>query len=508
MGKKTKIKAKFGRYLLLKRIARGGMAEIFRAVAFGEEGFAKRVAIKRMLPALTEDPKFVDMFIAEAKLAAGLNHANIVQIHDFGCIEDRLYHTMEYVQGLNISEIVREMQDHGQPVPVGPACYITTEALYGLDHAHRQKDRQGQPLDIIHRDISPSNIIVSFDGSVKIADFGIAKATAVRSRTRSGVIKGKFKYMSPEQAQGQPLDQRTDLFSLGVCLYKMLTLQDVYPGKTEHSMLMQAREAKFTPPRMINPAIPEPLQAIMQTAMHQKREQRYASAAAFRDALEAFMFKAGLQMFSSNLARYMRDGFGHIVQEDQAELAAEAERIARAQPEAATMAQLRAADDEEISTMIIDRALLDSQLGGKLADLGPEPAEDEGTDEATVPSMARPTPFLLSRAQPLEPDPVVEPAPQDDPGAEGKPLVWDDAGAQDDWDDETEMNTSQRPFVDIKKLRARAAAEEQSKSRKERPTLDALPEASEEQKRPLGQRRTRPLPAFKPSDEDDESGDA
>ncbi len=508
MGTKTKIKAKFGRYLLLKRIARGGMAEIFRAVAFGEEGFAKRVAIKRMLPDLTRDPKFVDMFIAEAKLAAGLNHANIVQIHDFGCIDDRLYHAMEYVQGLNISEIVREMTEQGQPVPVGPACYIITEALYGLDHAHRQKGDKGEPLHLIHRDISPSNIIVSFDGSVKIADFGIAKATAFRSRTRSGVIKGKFKYMSPEQARGQQLDQRSDLFSLGVCLYKMLTLADVYPGKTEQQMLMQAREARFIPPRDLNPVVPEALQAIMHKAMHADRELRYPSAAAFRDALEAFMFEAGLQMFSSNLARYMRDGFGHVITQDQTELAAEADRIARAQPKAATMAELRAADDEEISTMVVDRALLDSQLGGKLADLGDDD-EDEGTEEATVPSMARPTPFALPRAD-LEPAPAdeedQEPEPASEPqGAQGvRPLIWDDgAGEPDDWDDETEMNTDRRPFLDLSKLREEARGE--GGGRKESTTVDAMPKAADDEDRPLGQRRThRMMPTIDPDDGDAE----
>jgi serine/threonine protein kinase len=411
----------FGRYLLLRRIAKGGMAEIHRAVAFGEEGFAKRVALKRMLPELTKDPKFVDMFINEAKLAASLNHANIVQLHEFGCIDDRLYLAMEYVHGLNVSEIVSQMRRIGQPVPIGPACFITAEALYGLDHAHRLADRQGQPQQVIHRDVSPSNLIVSFDGHVKIADFGIAKATQFRGRTRSGVIKGKFKYMSPEQARGQALDQRADLFSLGTCLYKMLTLKDVYVGKSEQSILMQAREGDIRPPREHNPNLPPELEALLLKALNRDRERRFASAAEFRDDLEAFLFKAQLKMFSSDLARFMRDGFADVIRSDERELADEAEWIARSQPHASTMAEMRAADDAEISTMIVDRKQLEKHLGLESLQLD----DDTGTDAPTVPSIARPT-------LPAMPKAATTPA---------GPLIWDEPAQGDDWDDETDLVT-------------------------------------------------------------------
>lgn len=486
--------SRFGRYLLLKRIARGGMAEIYRAAAYGEEGFAKRVAIKRMLPKLTKDPEFVDMFIAEAKLAAGLNHANIVQIHDFGCIDDRLYHAMEYVHGMNISELVIEMRKHGQPVPVGPACFIVCEAAYGLEHAHNHRDRQGRPLSIIHRDVSPSNIIVSFDGQVKIADFGIAKASWVRRETRTGVIKGKFKYMSPEQARGKRLDQRTDLFSLGVCLFKMLTLRDVYNGKSEQTLLMQAREGKIETVRKHNPVVSEKLEAILAKVMHPDREQRYPDATSFRDALENFLFANKLQMFPSSLARYMRDGFGHIMGEDQLELASEAEQTARSQPKASTMAEMRAADEEEISTMIIDRMQLDVK---DLPSLDDDDDEESATAIETMPERCRPTAPMLPRAEmPALEAPKMEdlPAFDDDETVSGTgaaPLVW---GAESDWDDETE---AEEPRL---ARRAKGPTTEPTMPSM-RPSKAAKPEPG----RPLEQRRTRPVmpAAQKPPDEDD-----
>lgn len=472
----------FGRYLLLKRIAKGGMAEIHRAVAFGEQGFTKPVAIKRMLPALSREPKFVDMFIDEAKLAAGLHHANIVELHDFGCIDNRLFHVMEYVQGLNVSQIISGLKQLGQPVPVALACFIVIEALYGLDHAHRNRDPQGRPQHVIHRDISPSNILVSFDGAVKLADFGIAKVTWSRQRTRTGVIKGKFKYMSPEQASGRDLDQRSDLFSLGVCLYKMLTLRDAYDGKTEQTQLLQARQAEFTPPRAINPAIAEPLEAILLRAMHREREQRYPTTAALRDALEGWVFDSGIKLFSSDLARFVADAFGDRIRVAQAELAAEARRIERAQPRPQSVDRMRAADFDDMSTLVLDPRGAD---GSRPNDAAAADAPDSRTAAATIPSLKRPPPYALPRVE-VDVDIASERPAASDTAA---------APAAADWDDETELAApAPRP----------PAAAEDPAAAAERTRVDGARKPSG---RSLGQRRTRPLPVVDGDDEGEPGGD-
>ncbi len=455
----------FGRYLLLKRIAKGGMAEIHRAVAFGEQGFTKPVAIKRMLPALSREAKFVDMFIDEAKLAAGLHHANIIELHDFGCIDNRLFHVMEYVQGLNASQIISGLKQLGQPVPVAMACFIVVEALYGLDHAHRNRDQQGRPQHVIHRDISPSNILVSFDGAVKLADFGIAKVTWSRQRTRTGVIKGKFKYMSPEQARGRDLDQRSDLFSLGVCLYKMLTLRDAYEAKTEQTQLLQARQAEFAPPRAINPAIAEPLEAIVLRAMHRDREQRYPTAAAFRDALEGWVFDSGIKLFPSDLARFLADAFGDRIRVAQAELAAEARRIERAQPRPQSVDRMRAVDFDDVSTLVLDPRAAQPDR----PDHPDRPAPRCDTAAATVPSLVRPPPYGLPAAA-IDPDAV-------DAGraaaAAGQPEP-----AAADWNDETALTApAPRPAradaAEAEPDERTAAAADRGPPRRPLPTAEA-----------------------------------
>jgi hypothetical protein len=472
----------FGRYLLLKRIAKGGMAEIHRAVAFGEQGFAKPVAIKRMLPALSRESKFVDMFIDEAKLAAGLHHANIVELHDFGCIDNRLFHVMEYVQGLNVSQIINGLKQLGQPVPVALACFIVIEALYGLDHAHRNRDPQGRPQHIIHRDISPSNILVSFDGAVKLADFGIAKVTWSRQRTRTGVIKGKFKYMSPEQARGRDLDQRSDLFSLGVCLYKMLTLRDAYEGKTEQTQLLQARQAEFIPPRRINPAVAEPLEAIVLRAMQREREQRYPTAAALRDALEGWVFESGIKLFSSDLARFLADAFGDRIRVAQAELAREARRIDRAQPRPQSVDRMRAVDFEDMSTLVLDPRAADAAAAAGAAEAD---APDSHTAAATVPSLKRPPPYALPRVE-VDVDVTSE-----------RPAAGEAAAAPAaaDWDDETEL-AAPAPRPPATAADPAAAAE--------RTRVDSARGAAG---RPLEQRRTQPLPVVDEDEGDDPSDD-
>jgi len=325
----------FGRYMLLKRIAKGGMAEIYRAMSYGAEGFMKLVAIKRIRPELCRDFHFIDMFINEAKIVSNLSHPNIVQIFDFGRIEDALYHCMEYVHGKNLLDILRAMKERGPSAVIELACTILLEVLNGLDQAHRQKDALGNPLNIIHRDMSPANIIVSYDGEVKIADFGIAKAAQTTIQTMGGIVKGKYKYMSPEQARGETVDQRTDVFSAGICLYEMLTLKEMYGGTSGVQLLERVRQADYKLPRRINPAIPKELDAILLKALDKDRDQRFQTAAGFRDALTEYLEEHRLQLSRQWLADFMGELFKSSIETERQALAEEFKRAEDLRPDAA-----------------------------------------------------------------------------------------------------------------------------------------------------------------------------
>ncbi|NMB73804.1 MAG: protein kinase [Myxococcales bacterium] len=333
----------FGKYVLQRRIAIGGMAEVFRARAFGAEGFEKLVAIKRMLPHLSSDAQFVSMFINEAKLAASLSHKNIAQIYDFGCIDQLYFISMEYIHGKDIADIIRVLRDRGLSTPIEMVCFLFAEVLNGLDHAHRPTDAFGNPLALIHRDISPHNILVSYEGEVKIVDFGIAKAASTTIQTTGGVLKGKYSYMSPEQAHGLPLDHRTDVFSLGVCFYEMLTLQKMFKGANDLAILEKVRETDFIKPRDINPAIPEELQAQLLRALEKNPQDRWSGGAEWRDALENFMFSNGLHYSSAWLASFMREIFREEIERERAEFAEEAQVVERLRTEARRAARLEAA---------------------------------------------------------------------------------------------------------------------------------------------------------------------
>jgi serine/threonine protein kinase len=316
--------SRFGRYVLLRRIAVGGMAEIYRAIAFGSEGFRKPVAIKRLLPFLSENSEYVEMFIREARLAAMLNHANIVQLYDFGRIEGRLYISMEYVHGKDLAELIDRVREESYTVPAELACHLLIQVLEGLRYAHTTHSDTVGKAGLIHRDVTPPNIMISFSGEVKIADFGIAKFP--REKTSEGTtLKGKLSYMSPEQAQGLPLDHRSDLFSLAICVIELMTLKHVFDGRNDFDVLNRIREVKFTPPREINPAIPEQLEAILLKALERDPEDRYQNADEFYAAVESFMIEMNYRYSASWLANYMRDLFKEDLEVEREELRAEGE---------------------------------------------------------------------------------------------------------------------------------------------------------------------------------------
>jgi len=237
----------YGEYYLTKRIAYGGMAELFRARRrTGVEGFEKILAIKKILPHLSSDRDFITMFINEAKIAAQLSHENIVQIFDFGKFEESYYLAMEYVWGNSLKAIQTKAQEQG--LPLNLALYTISRACMGLDYAHRKKGTGSETLDIVHRDISPQNILVSYEGEVKLVDFGIAKAAFQSAETKSGVFKGKIPYMSPEQVMGGHIDRRSDIFSLGIVLYELLTGQRLFQGVSEFEIIEKVKTCQITPP--------------------------------------------------------------------------------------------------------------------------------------------------------------------------------------------------------------------------------------------------------------------
>jgi serine/threonine protein kinase len=269
----------YGPYRLMKKIAVGGMAEVFKAKRTGVEGFEKVVAVKRILPHLSDNKEFVDMFIDEAKMVAGLTHTNIVQISDLGKLEKSYYIAMEYVHGRDLRSILRRAKDRGLRLPLDLTVLIVSKVCSALEFAHRKKDERGRPMLIVHRDISPQNILISFEGEVKLTDFGIAKAATKARITDAGALRGKLLYMSPEQAWGKPMDRRSDLFSLGIVFYEMVTDQKPFLGSSEMSILEMVRECRVAPPSDVNPRIPEKLEKVVMTALERDPDHRYQDAA-------------------------------------------------------------------------------------------------------------------------------------------------------------------------------------------------------------------------------------
>jgi len=298
----------YGPYRLVDRVAVGGMAEVFKAKRGGVEGFEKIVAVKRILPHLSENKEFVDMFVNEAKMVAGLTHPNIVQIHELGKIEKSYYIAMEYVQGRDLRTIMRRAREKGLRIPLDLSLRIVNQVCAALDYAHRKKDDRGRAMEIVHRDVSPQNILISFEGNVKLADFGIAKAATKAHTTDRGALRGKLMYMSPEQAWGKPIDRRSDLFSLGLVLYEMITDARPFlngPGSaSEMGLLETVRQCRIAPPRSLNPRIPETLERIVLKALEPDPDQRYQDAGEWGRALERFL-REQPPLSANELARFM-----------------------------------------------------------------------------------------------------------------------------------------------------------------------------------------------------------
>ena len=300
---------KFGKYLLLERIAVGGMAEVFVAKAFGVEGFERLLAIKKILPTMGEDAEFISMFVDEARIAVQLSHANIVQVLELGKHDENLYISMEYISGRDLRQLIDRFRKRQQPMPIPQACLIVAEVCEALAYAHRKRDAAGRPLGIVHRDVSPQNVLVSFEGEVKLIDFGIAKAESRLQKTQAGILKGKFSYMSPEQVKGQPIDGRSDVFACGILLWELICGDKLFTGDSDFAVLEKVRNGIVPAPRTMTRTCPEGLEKVILKALATDPNQRYQSASELHDDLMRFTLLGDMVYGHRQLAEWLREEF-------------------------------------------------------------------------------------------------------------------------------------------------------------------------------------------------------
>ncbi|MBO6933760.1 MAG: serine/threonine protein kinase [Deltaproteobacteria bacterium] len=311
----------FGKYTLIAKIGHGGMAEVFLAAAKGPAGFTKLSVVKRLHPHLEEEEVLVGMFLDEARLAARLNHPNVVQTFDVGDVDGLHYLAMEYLEGQSLARLLKRVARSGQTIPLGMACRIFTEALHGLEYAHTLEDYDGTPLGVVHRDISPGNLFLTYEGQVKVLDFGIAKAGTQLTETRAGQVKGKFAYIAPEQARSGQHDHRADLWSLGVVMWEVIAGKRLFKGDSEISTLNNALRSDIV---QLDQAVdvPPELSAIVGRALQRDPEQRYRSARELREDIVAFMQREGLHSTRSELGSFLAGFFDKDRDEQRAILKA------------------------------------------------------------------------------------------------------------------------------------------------------------------------------------------
>lgn len=295
------------RYRPLYKLDAGGMAEVYVAEAESMAGFKKKVAIKRILPGLIKDQRFVRMFLDEARLSLRLNHANVVSVFDIGESENTYFIVMDFVHGTNLKALLEYQAKKGGAMPVALTVWILNEILKGLAYAHKLTDSEtGRPIGIVHRDISPPNILVSWNGEVKLTDFGLAKATTQLESTDPGVVKGKYSYLSPEAARGEEIDHRADVFSTGILAFEMLTGRRLFRGKNDYQTIALVRACDVPSVRSYNPSVPEDLEAVLMKALSKDIKDRYADADDFSDALLQFLFSNRLKTGARDLIEYCR----------------------------------------------------------------------------------------------------------------------------------------------------------------------------------------------------------
>ena len=299
----------YGKYHLLERIAVGGMAEVFLAKAFGVAGFERLLVIKRILPHMAEDREFIDMFVDEARIASTLNHSGIAQILELGQEDGAYFIAMEFIHGRDLGRLQERLRKNNRVMPIPIAVLVVSRLCEALEYAHRKTDSAGNSLRIIHRDVSPGNVLISYDGDVKLIDFGIAKAQNRMGRTTAGTLKGKFGYMSPEQVRGLPLDHRSDIFAAGIILYELLTGERLFAGESDFGTLEKVRNATVIPPSTYNRRIPRELERLVLRALAREPEERYEWASDLQQDLARYLMFEGALTTGKSLAAFMRELF-------------------------------------------------------------------------------------------------------------------------------------------------------------------------------------------------------
>ncbi|HEY5951851.1 MAG TPA: TonB family protein, partial [Kofleriaceae bacterium] len=299
-----------GRYTVLQHIATGGMADVLLARTDGIEGYERHVVLKRIRAEHAKDKRFITMFVDEARVAAGLHHQNIVQVYDIGESNGEYFFAMEYIHGEDLRKLLSAVSKSRKHMPLDYVCSIVSAAASGLHYAHERRDNSKRALNIVHRDVSPSNILIGYDGAVKVVDFGIAKAAMRTVETRSGSLKGKVSYMSPEQCKGEDIDRRSDVYALGVLLYELTTTTRLFKGDNDYLVMDAIVNGKVPLPRVRRPDLPNELSSIIMRALAVDANRRYQTAEDLRMALEHFAVKNNLTASTAALASYMRKMFG------------------------------------------------------------------------------------------------------------------------------------------------------------------------------------------------------
>jgi serine/threonine-protein kinase len=358
-----------GKYRLIAELGHGGMAEVYLAVVRGPAGFNKLVVIKQIRPQLAEDPEFLGMFLDEARLAARLSHNNVVQTNEVGQEGERYFIAMEYLEGQPLNRIVHRLQKTGG-LPLAQHVKLICDTLSGLHHAHELADYDGTPLGVVHRDVTPHNVFVTYDGQVKVVDFGIAKALNSSSETRSGVLKGKVAYMAPEQARGERVDRRADIFSVGVMLWEAATGKRLWKGVPDITILQRLLSGEIPSPRTVKPETSEKLEAIIMKALAHQRDERYATAADLQTALETFLDESGERVHSRDIGKSVTSAF----EADRAKIKGIIDEQLRAKPAQASALSLPIIDQVTHSNSSAsgsgDRASISDSHSGKVEVLG------------------------------------------------------------------------------------------------------------------------------------------
>ncbi len=403
---------RIGRYEVVGALAHGGMAELFVARLPGIEGFAKRVVVKRVLPALAGDREFVDMFIAEARIAATLDHQNIVAVHDIGQDADGYFFVMELLHGADVGDLLRTTQDRGG-LPLAIALELARAACAGLHYAHERTGPTGAPLGLVHRDISPQNLFVTFDGAVKLLDWGIAKAVQRISNhyTRSGTLRGKIPYMSPEQCRGEPIDRRSDVFSLAVVIWEMTVGERLFGarGESDFDTLKQIIEHDAPAPSTRRPGYPPELERIVMKAARRDPRERYQTADALQVDLEAFMRASSLWVSTRDLAAFMAGTYPERAAETRRSEPAPPDRGGRIVPFPRTLATDAPMPGRATVELPIEAALTPPSPAAQAAPSAPTPA---AYSPSPSPSAYHTPHTPAASPPPAAPAPAPAPAPR------------------------------------------------------------------------------------------------